>query len=40
LRRRAGYDQLKEKAFRIAHMGDITIDDVRELLGGIDEETG
>jgi aspartate aminotransferase-like enzyme len=34
----AGYGQLKDKTFRIAHMGDITIDEVRELLGWIDEE--
>ncbi len=36
----AGYGQLKDKTFRIAHMGDITIDEVRELLGWIDEEIG
>lgn len=33
-----GYGKLKEQTFRIAHMGDITIDDVKELLGWIDEE--
>ena len=33
-----GYGKLKEQAFRIAHMGDITIDDLKELLGWIDEE--
>jgi aspartate aminotransferase-like enzyme len=33
-----GYGKLKEKAFRIAHMGDITLDEVKELLGWIDEE--
>jgi aspartate aminotransferase-like enzyme len=36
----AGYGQLKDKTFRIAHMGDITIDEVRELLGWIDAEIG
>jgi predicted phosphoserine aminotransferase len=35
-----GYGKLKEQTFRIAHMGDITIDDVKELLGWIDEEIG
>ena len=34
-----GYGKLKEQTFRIAHMGDITIDDLQELLGWIDEET-
>jgi aspartate aminotransferase-like enzyme len=34
-----GYGRLKEKTFRIAHMGDITLDEVKELLGWIDEET-
>jgi aspartate aminotransferase-like enzyme len=33
-----GYGKLKEETFRIAHMGDITIDDLKELLGWIDEE--
>jgi aspartate aminotransferase-like enzyme len=33
-----GYGKLKEETFRIAHMGDITLDDLRELLGWIDEE--
>ena len=33
-----GYGKLKEKAFRIAHMGDITIDELKELLNWIDEE--
>ena len=33
-----GYGKLKEQTFRIAHMGDITIDDLTELLGWIDEE--
>ena len=35
-----GYGKLKDKTFRIAHMGDITLADLRELLGWIDEETG
>jgi len=35
-----GYGKLKEKTFRIAHMGDITLDEVKELLGWIDEEIG
>ena len=35
-----GYGKLKEQAFRIAHMGDITIGDLKELLGWIDEEIG
>ncbi|MCD4831634.1 MAG: alanine--glyoxylate aminotransferase family protein [Anaerohalosphaeraceae bacterium] len=33
-----GYGKLKEQAFRIAHMGDINLDDLKELLGWIDEE--
>ena len=33
-----GYSKLKDKTFRIAHMGDITVDDLTELLGWIDEE--
>jgi aspartate aminotransferase-like enzyme len=35
-----GYGQLKDKTFRIAHMGDITMGDLKELLGWIDEEIG
>jgi aspartate aminotransferase-like enzyme len=35
-----GYGDLKEKTFRIAHMGDITLDEVKELLSWIDEEIG
>ena len=35
-----GYGKLKEQAFRIAHMGDITLGDLKELLGWIDEEIG
>ena len=33
-----GYGKLKEQTFRIAHMGDIDTDDLKELLGWIDEE--
>ena len=33
-----GYGKLKEQVFRIAHMGDITLDELKELLGWIDEE--
>ena len=35
-----GYGKLKQETFRIAHMGDITMDDLKELLGWIDEEIG
>jgi len=35
-----GYGKLKEQTFRIAHMGDITLDEVKELLAWIDEEVG
>ena len=35
-----GYGKLKDQTFRVAHMGDITLDDVKELLGWIDEEIG
>jgi len=35
-----GYGKLKEQTFRIAHMGDITLDDLKELLGWIDDEIG
>jgi len=35
-----GYGKLKEQTFRIAHMGDITLDDIKELLGWLDEEIG
>jgi aspartate aminotransferase-like enzyme len=35
-----GYGKLKEQTFRIAHMGDITMDDLKQLLGWIDEEIG
>jgi len=33
-----GYGELKDKTFRIAHMGDITLDEVKELCGWIDDE--
>jgi aspartate aminotransferase-like enzyme len=33
-----GYGKLKEQTFRIAHMGDITLEDVKELTTWIDEE--
>jgi len=32
-----GYGDLKEKTFRIAHMGDLTLEDVKELLLNIDD---
>jgi aspartate aminotransferase-like enzyme len=35
-----GYGKTKEEAFRIAHMGDINMDDLKELLGWIDEIMG
>ena len=35
-----GYGKLKEQTFRIAHMGDISMDDLKELLGWIDDEIG
>ena len=35
-----GYGKLKEETFRIAHMGDITMDDLKDLLGWIDDEIG
>ncbi|MBN2183398.1 MAG: hypothetical protein JW715_15920, partial [Sedimentisphaerales bacterium] len=35
-----GYGKLKDQTFRIAHMGDITMDDLKQLLGWIDEEIG
>ena len=35
-----GYGTLKEKAFRIAHMGDITVADIRWLLAQIDDILG
>jgi aspartate aminotransferase-like enzyme len=35
-----GYGKLKDLTFRIAHMGDITLDELRELQGWIDDEIG
>jgi aspartate aminotransferase-like enzyme len=35
-----GYGDLKEKCFRIAHMGDLTVDDINWLLGQINEVLG
>lgn len=35
-----GYGSLKEKCFRIAHMGDLTVEDMRWLLGQIEEILG
>lgn len=32
-----GYGDLKEKTFRIAHMGDLTVDDVKWVIGEIDD---
>jgi aspartate aminotransferase-like enzyme len=32
-----GYGKLKEKTFRIAHMGDITLEEIRQLLSMIDK---
>jgi len=32
-----GYGNLKEKTFRIAHMGDLTLDEIKELLNDIQE---
>jgi len=32
-----GYGNLKEKTFRIAHMADLTLNDVKELLAAIDD---
>lgn len=32
-----GYGELKDKCFRIAHMGDLTVDDVRWLLAQIED---
>ena len=33
-----GYGKLKQDTFRIAHMGDININDLTELIGWIEEE--
>jgi aspartate aminotransferase-like enzyme len=35
-----GYGKLKDQTFRIAHMGDITMADLKDLLGWIDAEIG
>lgn len=35
-----GYGKLKDKTFRIAHMADTTIEDIRDLLNKIDEILG
>jgi aspartate aminotransferase-like enzyme len=35
-----GYGSLKEVTFRIAHMADTTIDEVKELLQVIEKVTG
>jgi aspartate aminotransferase-like enzyme len=35
-----GYGKLKDLTFRIAHMGDITLGEIKELIGWIDEEIG
>jgi aspartate aminotransferase-like enzyme len=35
-----GYGDLKELTFRISHMGDYTLDEVKELLKNIDEILG
>ena len=35
-----GYGDIKNKTFRIAHMGDINMGDLEELLGWIDDEIG
>ncbi len=35
-----GYGDLKEKCFRIAHMGDLTLDDVKWLTGQINDIVG
>ncbi|HLA40478.1 MAG TPA: alanine--glyoxylate aminotransferase family protein [Candidatus Glassbacteria bacterium] len=35
-----GYGDLKDKTFRIAHMGELTIQDIKEVLAAIDEILG
>lgn len=35
-----GYGDLREKTFRIAHMGDLTVPDIRGVLAAIDEVLG
>ncbi len=33
-----GYGKIKEETFRISHMGDVTLDDLKELIGWIEAE--
>ena len=35
-----GYGRLKNETFRIAHMGEIRLEEVEEVLGWIDEILG
>ncbi|SKA91624.1 phosphoserine aminotransferase, putative [Clostridium sp. USBA 49] len=35
-----GYGKLKDKTFRIAHMADLTVEDIKELLANIDDILG
>jgi len=35
-----GYGKLKEKTFRIAHMAELTLTDIKELLSNIDNILG
>jgi len=35
-----GYGKLKEKTFRIAHMAELTLTDIKELLSNIDDILG
>ena len=35
-----GYGELKDKTFRIAHMGELTMSDMDEVLGAIDDILG
>ena len=35
-----GYGKIKQETFRIAHMGDICMDDLKDLLSWIDAEIG
>ncbi len=32
-----GYGKIKDSTFRIGHMGDLTVDDIKELIGRMDE---
>ena len=36
----AGYGPLKDATFRIGHMGDVTVEQTRELLAALDEAVG